>query len=51
MQKIADAAEWKMPATIEDHAVLDEIARALQAIGYSSAQVRQCRLGSHPTTD
>jgi propionyl-CoA synthetase len=34
MQKIADAAEWKMPATIEDHVVLEEITRALQAIGY-----------------
>ena len=29
MQKIADGMPWKMPATIEDPAVLDEIAEAL----------------------
>jgi propionyl-CoA synthetase len=29
MQKIADGQPWKMPATIEDPAVLDEIAAAL----------------------
>ncbi|MGQ3210471.1 propionyl-CoA synthetase [Shinella sp.] len=29
MQKIADREEWKMPATIDDPAVLDEIAEAL----------------------
>ncbi|AOF89784.1 propionyl-CoA synthetase [Sinorhizobium sp. RAC02] len=31
MQKIADREEWKMPATIDDPAVLDEIAGALSA--------------------
>ena len=34
MQKIADGLEWKMPATIDDPAILDEIAAALQAAGY-----------------
>ncbi len=35
MQKIADDRDWKMPATIDDPAVLDEIAVALQSIGYA----------------
>ncbi|WP_428426770.1 propionyl-CoA synthetase [Pararhizobium sp.] len=35
MQKIADREEWKMPATIDDPAVLDEIAAVLQARGIS----------------
>ncbi len=34
MQKIADDEPWKMPATIDDPAILDEIADALQAAGY-----------------
>ena len=29
MQKIADREEWAMPATIDDPAILDEIAAAL----------------------
>ncbi|MER2535680.1 MAG: propionyl-CoA synthetase [Rhizobiaceae bacterium] len=33
MQKIADREEWKMPATIDDPAILDEIAGALRAHG------------------
>jgi propionyl-CoA synthetase len=33
MQKIADREEWKMPATIDDPAILDEIADALRAHG------------------
>jgi len=33
MQKIADGESWKMPATIDDPAVLDEIAAALNARG------------------
>jgi propionyl-CoA synthetase len=31
MQKIADHQPWKMPATIEDPVVLDEIAKSLEA--------------------
>ena len=34
MQKIADGEEWKMPATIDDPVILDEIADSLQSIGY-----------------
>ncbi|MEM7068503.1 MAG: propionyl-CoA synthetase [Pseudomonadota bacterium] len=30
MQKIADGMEWKMPATIDDPAILDEIAEVLK---------------------
>jgi propionyl-CoA synthetase len=33
MRSIAEGAEWKMPATIDDPAILDEIAAALQAKG------------------
>jgi propionyl-CoA synthetase len=35
MVKIADGAEFKMPATIDDPAILDEIKSALQTIGYA----------------
>ncbi len=35
MVKIADSAEFKMPATIDDPAILDEIKTALQTIGYA----------------
>lgn len=34
MQKIADGEEYPMPATIDDPTILDEIAIALQSIGY-----------------
>jgi propionyl-CoA synthetase len=34
MQKIADGEEYKAPATIDDPAVLTEIAAALEEIGY-----------------
>lgn len=33
LRSIADSTEWKMPATIEDPAVLDEITRNLQSLG------------------
>ena len=33
MQKIADKEEWKMPATIDDPAILDEITAALKERG------------------
>ncbi len=35
MVRIADGADYKMPATIDDPAILDEIRGALQAIGYA----------------
>ena len=34
MAQIADGAEYKAPATIDDPAILGEIAQALQALGY-----------------
>jgi propionyl-CoA synthetase len=34
MQKIADGQEYKMPATIDDPAILEEIAAALGTLGY-----------------
>ena len=33
--KIADGAEWTMPATIDDPVILDEIKAALKTIGYA----------------
>lgn len=38
MQKIADNEDFKMPATIDDHTILDEIESALEAIGYAKAR-------------
>jgi len=35
MQKIADSKEWKLPATIDDPVILDEIREALRDIGYA----------------
>ena len=35
MVSIADGSEWKMPATIDDPAILDEITEALQVLGYA----------------
>jgi propionyl-CoA synthetase len=37
MQKIADSEPWKMPATIDDPAILDEITESLQSVGYAKA--------------
>ena len=37
MVKIADSEEFKMPATIDDPVILDEIKAALQTIGYAKA--------------
>lgn len=34
MRAIADGTEWKMPATIDDPAILDEITESLKAVGY-----------------
>ncbi|WP_300296980.1 propionyl-CoA synthetase [Ferrovibrio sp.] len=35
MQKIADAQDYRMPATIDDPAILGEIGEALQPLGYA----------------
>ena len=37
MVKIADGQEFRMPATIDDPAILDEIRDALRTIGYAAA--------------
>ncbi|MBC8210429.1 MAG: propionyl-CoA synthetase [Gammaproteobacteria bacterium] len=37
MVSIADNTEWKMPATIDDPAILDEVKAALQALGYANS--------------
>jgi propionyl-CoA synthetase len=36
MVKIADGQEFKMPATIDDPAILDEIRVALQSLGLAA---------------
>ncbi len=38
IQKIADRRPWKMPATIDDPAILEEIRAALQSLGYAGPQ-------------
>ena len=35
MKKIADGEAWTMPATIDDPAILDEIADVLKPAGYA----------------
>jgi propionyl-CoA synthetase len=35
IQKIADDVKWKMPATIDDPVILDEITESLQQLGYA----------------
>jgi propionyl-CoA synthetase len=35
MVKIADGQAWKMPATIDDPIILDEISSSLQSLGYA----------------
>jgi propionyl-CoA synthetase len=37
MAKIADGEAWNMPATIDDPAILDEIATALRSLGYAGS--------------
>ena len=38
IQKIADNKDWKMPATIDDPAILDEITDVLQTIGLGKSR-------------
>ncbi|MEY5037639.1 MAG: propionyl-CoA synthetase, partial [Pseudomonadota bacterium] len=38
MVKIADGQDWKMPATIDDPAILDEITLALQSMGLAGGK-------------
>ena len=37
MKSIADGREWKMPATIDDPEILDEITQSLAGLGYPNA--------------
>jgi propionyl-CoA synthetase len=39
MQKIADGQDYKTPATIDDPAILPEIAEALRGVGYARGQM------------
>jgi len=38
MRSIADNEDWKMPATIDDPAILDEITAALKTLGYAGQE-------------
>jgi len=38
MKRIADGEEYKMPATIDDPAILGEIEEAMRSIGYAKRQ-------------
>ena len=38
MKSIADGKEWKMPATIDDPSILDEITQSLVGLGYPKTQ-------------
>lgn len=39
MRAIADDDEWKMPATVDDPVILEEIAEALKALGYPLSDI------------
>ena len=39
MQKIADGLEYLIPATIDDPAILPEIAEALSGVGYAAPRL------------
>jgi propionyl-CoA synthetase len=43
MRQIADGEEWRLPATIDDPATLDEIGRALQSLGFAEAPAPEAR--------
>jgi propionyl-CoA synthetase len=42
MRSIADGQEYRMPATIDDPAILGEIAEALQGVGYAEKPKEVC---------
>jgi propionyl-CoA synthetase len=39
MRQIADGKEYRMPSTIDDPVILDDIAGSLQGLGYPRRQV------------
>jgi propionyl-CoA synthetase len=43
MRQIADGEEWRLPATIDDPATLDEMGRALAALGFPAAPAPEAR--------
>ena len=43
MQKIADGQSFKMPATIDDPLILDEIKVSLQKIGFAKGKIKRSR--------
>jgi len=43
MRQIADGEEWRLPATIDDPATLDEIGRALQSLGFPEIPAPKAR--------
>jgi len=43
MKKIADGDAWKMPATIDDPAILSEITEALRELGYAQGGAKHDR--------
>ena len=45
MVKIADSQPWKMPATIDDPTILDEITTALQSLGLAKAWASEAPKG------
>ena len=38
MKKLADSTEYKVPATIDDPIILEEIAESLKGLGYARAK-------------
>jgi propionyl-CoA synthetase len=38
MRKVADAAPYTVPSTIDDPAILDEVAASLRAVGYAKME-------------
>jgi propionyl-CoA synthetase len=43
MRQIADGEEWRLPATIDDPAALDEVGRALATLGFPAAPAPEAR--------
>ncbi len=48
MVKIADGQDWKMPATIDDPAILDEITEALRGIGLAKGLILVSQRAGRP---
>ena len=44
MKKLADGSEFKVPATIDDPMILEEIAESLKALGYAGGGCSTCMI-------